>query len=284
MSGGRLQRIHHAATAALLAPPLLYLAATFILPLGQIVQLSLASPEGALAPYATLIGSEVYRRVLANTLLLAVATTLGCLAIGFPIAFVLARLGGGWRTLLLAAVLFPLWISVVVRTFSWMLLLERNGPLNRLLLQFGLVAAPLPLLFNPTGVLIGMVHVLLPYAILPTYAALVRIDPALYRASDMLGAGPLTTLRRVVLPLAAHGLATGATFVFLLSLGFFITPALMGGAASITLPMLIETLVNERLIWPLAAAASVVLLGITLGLLGLAWRFLGTAGLVATRP
>jgi ABC-type spermidine/putrescine transport system permease subunit I len=130
----------------------------------------------------------------------------------------------------------------------------------------------LPLLFNHAGVLIGMVHVLLPYAVLPIYAALARIDPALLRASEGLGASRLTTFRRVLLPLSLRGVATAATFVFLLSLGFFITPALLGGAASMTLSMLIENLVNERLAWALAAAASVVLLGASLLVLAAASR------------
>jgi ABC-type spermidine/putrescine transport system permease subunit I len=268
---------------ALIAPAVLFLTAAFLLPLGQLVLLSFSSRAGPFAPYVDLLTSDVYRRVFANTLSVAAVTTVGCVLIGFPVAFVLARLSGGWRALLLAAVLFPLWISVLVRTFSWMLLLERNGPINRTLVDLGVIAAPLQLLFNQTGVLIGMIHVLLPYAILPIFAALVRIDPALYLASDGLGAGWFTTLRRVVLPLAAHGVATGAVFVFLLSLGFFITPALMGGAASITLPMLIETLVNERLVWPLAAAASVLLLVLTLVILAAASRFANVSGLAA-RP
>lgn len=268
---------------ALIAPAVVFLAMAFLVPLGQLALLSFSSRSGALAPYADLLTSDVYRRVFVNTATVAVVTTCVCLVVGFPVAFALTRLTAGWRALLLAAVLFPLWISVLVRTFSWMLLLERNGPVNRFLVGWGLVDEPLQFLFNQTGVLIGMVHVLLPYAVLPIYAALVRIDPALYLASDGLGAGRLTTFRRVILPLSMHGIATGATFVFLLSLGFFITPALMGGARSITLPMLIETLVNERLQWPLAAAASVILLAMTLLILAATARIANMSGLAAHR-
>ncbi len=113
-----------------------------------------------------------------------------------------------------------------------------------------------------------MVHVLLPYAVLPIYAALLRIDPALLRASEGLGAGRITTFVRVLLPLSAHGVATAAAFLFLLSLGFFVTPALLGGSADITIPMLIDSFVDERLDWPLAAAASMLLLAVTLALVG----------------
>jgi ABC-type spermidine/putrescine transport system permease subunit I len=128
-------------------------------------------------------------------------------------------------------------------------------------------------------VLIGMVHVLLPYAVLPIFAALVAIDPALLRASEGLGASRFTTFRKVLLPQARGGVATGASFVFLLSLGFFITPALLGGARDITLAMLIDSFVEEQLVWPLAGAAAVLLLAATLGVLALAGRALSTARL-----
>ena len=186
------------------------------------------------------------------------------LVIAFPVAFALTRLPRTWRGIVFACVLLPLWISVLVRTFSWMLLLERNGPINRFIVASGLSDQPLSLLFNHTAVLIGMVHVLLPYAVLPIYAALVRIDPALLRASEGLGASAVTTFRRVLFPLSLSGVATAATFTFLLALGFFVTPALLGGASSLTLSMLIDGFVSERLDWPLAAAASVLLLAAAL--------------------
>ena len=182
--------------------------------------------------------------------------------------------------------MLPLWISVLVRTFSWMLILESNGPLNRFLMALGIVDQPLPLLFAFPGVAIGMVHVLLPYAVLPIYAALSRIDPALLRASDGLGASRATTFRRVLLPLSARGLATAATFTFLLSLGFFVTPALLGGPSDTTISMLIDSFVNDRLDWPLAAAASMTLLAMALAVIGLAGRFVPVGALseIAVTP
>jgi ABC-type spermidine/putrescine transport system permease subunit I len=255
-----MSRLGWVGTALLILPALLLLLAVFVAPLLRLVQLSLSSSSGPLAPYRELLTDDVYGRVFINTGLFAIVVTIVALAIGYPLALALTRLSPGWRAGLFVCVLLPLWISVLVRTFSWMLLLEKNGPVNRLLVDSGLKTEPLPLLFNDTGVLIGMVHVLLPYAVLPIYAALVRIDPALLRASEGLGASRWATFAYVLLPLSMRGIATAATFVFLLSLGFFITPALMGGAANITLSMLIETLVNERLAWPLAAAASVILL------------------------
>jgi ABC-type spermidine/putrescine transport system permease subunit I len=131
--------------------------------------------------------------------------------------------------------------------------------------------------------MIGMVHVLLPYAILPLYGAMSRIDPRLLMASDGLGAGLFDTFRRVYFPLCFPGLAGGAIFVFLLSLGFFITPALLGGISNVTLSMLIEHFVNERLVWSLAAAASFILLGLTLALLFLASRLVPIGQALETR-
>ncbi len=248
------------ATAVLLTPALLIVGLAFVVPLARLVGRSFNSPVGPFAAYAQVLGDDIYARVFANTFFFAVVVTIISLLIAYPVAFMLTRLTANWRAALFSCVLLPLWISVLVRTFSWMLLLERNGPINRVLVGSGLSDQPVALLFNHTSVLIGMVHVLLPYAVLPMFAALVRIDPALLRASEGLGAHRHTTFFRVLLPLSLRGVATAATFVFLLSLGFFITPALLGGSASITLSMLIDGFVNDRLDWPLASAASVVLL------------------------
>jgi ABC-type spermidine/putrescine transport system permease subunit I len=270
--------------ALLLAlPALAILSAAFVWPLAKLALLSLSAPAGPLAAYWEILGDGIYRHVFVNTFVFALVVTVVALVIAYPIAFALTRLSFGWRALLFACVLFPLWISVLVRTFSWMLLLEKNGPINRLLIGSGLIDTPLPLLFNSAGVLIGMVHVLLPYAVLPIYAALIRIDPALLRASEGLGASPVTTFRRVLLPLSARGIATAATFVFLLSLGFFVTPMLLGGSGNLTLSMLIESLVNERLNWPLAAAGSIALLAASLLILAIAGRFVPVRTLAEAR-
>jgi ABC-type spermidine/putrescine transport system permease subunit I len=155
-----------------------------------------------------------------------------------------------------------------------MLLLERNGPINRFLMSLHLIDRPLALLFNNTGVVIGMVHVLLPYMILPLYSAMARVDRRLLLASDGLGAGLFDTFRRIYFPLCLPGLAGGAIFVFLLSLGFFITPSLLGGSNAINLSMLIASFVNDRLAWALAAAASMLLLAAVLIIIGIAARLL----------
>ncbi|MBS3649060.1 ABC transporter permease [Pseudaminobacter sp. 19-2017] len=261
-------------TVLLLAPALLVLAAVFVIPLGRLFSLAFTDPAGTWVPFQTLLTSPVYRQVVANTLVVALAVTAICAVLAWPVAYVLSRLKGVWFVIALYGVLFPFWISVLVRTFSWMLLLERNGPLNRMLAGSGMTDGPIALLFNNTGVMIGMVHVLLPYMILPLYSAMTRIDRRLLLASDGLGAGLLDTFRRIYLPLCLPGLAGGATFVFLLSLGFFITPALLGGANAITLSMLIASFVNDRLAWSLAAAGSLALLLIVLLIMGLTAKML----------
>jgi len=270
--------------AALLAPAALIAVFAFLVPLARLVGLSFSAPAGAFVAYAQLLGDDIYARVFVNTFVIAIVVTVVALVIAFPVAFALTRLARAWRAIVFACVLLPLWISVLVRTFSWMLLLERNGPINRLVVASGLADQPLALLFNHTAVLIGMVHVLLPYAVLPIYAALVRIDPALLRASEGLGASGLTTFLRVLLPLSLSGVATAATFTFLLALGFFVTPALLGGSSSLTLSMLIDGFVSERLDWPLAAAASVVLLTAALAVVAIASRFVSVSAIAKGHP
>lgn len=267
---------------ALLMPAAVLLFFIFFLPLLRLLALSFTGEGGPFSTYAHLIGDEIYRKVFFNTVLVAVITTSISIVVSYPVAMVLARLSAGWRALVFGCILLPLWISVLVRTFSWLLLLERNGPINRILIASGITSSPFEILFTQTAVIIGMVHVLMPYAILPIYAALIRIDPALLRASDGLGATKLTTFRRILLPLSARGVITAATFVFLLSFGFFVTPAVLGGARSTTLPMLIDNFVSEQLVWPMAAAASMILLAACLVMLAAASRIIPVHVLVET--
>jgi len=272
-----------AATVLLLLPVLIFLAGWFIAPLIQLFLLSLDAKGGRLAAYEELLHSEVFVAVFINTLRLALTVTLISVLLAYPTAFLLSRLRGGWLTIALYCVLVPLWISVLVRTFSWMLLLERNGPVNAFLIWAQITKAPLKMLFNDFAVHLGMVHVLMPYAVLPIYAAMLKVDQRLVLASDGLGASGIQTFFRVYLPLTMRGVAAGAIFVFLLALGFYITPALLGGLHNLTVAMLIDNFVNERLVWPLAAAASFLLLFMILVILAAAARFLALKEIVDTR-
>ena len=195
----------------------------------------------------------------------------------------LSRLRGYVLSIALWCVLFPLWISVLVRTFAWILLLGQNGPINHLLVASGLVNQPVSFLFNSTGVYIGMVHVLLPYALLPIYTAMRNVEQTLLLASDGLGATPLQTFRRVYLPLTMPGVAAGFLLVFLLALGFYITPAILGGLRNLTVAMLIDLYVTEQLVWPLAAAAAFWLLLFVLVLILIASRLVNVTATVAAR-
>ena len=179
-----------------------------------------------------------------------------------------------WITFQIALifVLLPLWTSVLVRTYAWMVLLGRNGVFNRWLVGAGIVDDPLPLLHNMTGVLIGMVHVLLPYMVLPIYGAVKRLDPAIVAAAEGLGAAPWRIFWRIYLPLTLNGIFAGCVLVFVLSLGFFITPALLGGGRVIMIAILIEQQVRQELNWEFASALSAVLLAATLAVYGLAQR------------
>ena len=270
--GRRCGRRGRWAVCMLLLPALIFMTGAFLAPLAKLLEQSLSDPRGTFAAYAEILGSSVYRRVLLHTLSTALIVTAISIVLACPTAFLLTRLKGARLQVAFWCVLAPLWISSLVRTFSWMLLLETYGPINRLLRAAHLTAAPLKLLFNDTGVYIGMVHVLLPYAILPMYAALVRIDPRLALASEGLGAGPWMTFRRVYLPLSLPGVAAAAMLVFLIALGFFVTPALLGGGRNLTVAILIQSMVDERLAWPIAGAASFILLTATLALLLLTAR------------
>jgi putative spermidine/putrescine transport system permease protein len=270
-------------TWLLLLPVVLFLAGWFITPLVQLFMLSFEGKGGSLSAYGEILTDEVFRAVFWNTLQLAMTVTLISVLLAYPTAYLVSRLKGAWLTLAVYCVLVPFWISVLVRTFSWMLLLERNGPVNTTLKWIGIIDQPLKLLFNDFAVHLGMVHVLLPYAVLPIYAAMLKVDPRLLLASDGLGASGPQTFLRVYLPLTAGGLAAGAIFVFLLSLGFYITPALLGGLHNLTVAMLIDNFVNERLVWPLAAAASFILLVIILAILAVAARFLSLGQILAVR-
>ena len=158
----------------------------------------------------------------------------------------------------------PFWTSFLVRTFSWMILLGRNGAVNKLLLALGITDAPLSLIFNFTGTMIGMVHVLLPYMVFPIYSAMLRVDRDLMLAAEGLGASGWQVFWRVFLPLTMPGVMAGTALVFILSLGFYITPALLGGGRVIMIAVLIEQQVRQFLEWGFASALSILLLIATL--------------------
>jgi putative spermidine/putrescine transport system permease protein len=195
-----------------------------------------------------------------RTLLVSLGTTLICLVLGFPVAAVMAQARPATASWLLMLVLIPFWTSLLVRTTAWVVLLQNQGPVNKLLAWLGLIEQPLALIFNRTGVYIAMVQVLLPYMILPLYSVMKGISPTHLRAAASLGARPLRAFRTVYLPLTAPGIAAGATLVFVLSVGFYVTPALVGGPGDQMIGYFIAYLTNSAVNWGLASALGALLL------------------------
>jgi putative spermidine/putrescine transport system permease protein len=249
-------------TLALTLPALLLLLLLFVLPLGRLFALSFAG--GSLEWYAKALTGGLYTTILLRTFEIAAIVTICCLVIGYPVAFLLATTTPAWRAIGFAFVMLPLWTSVLVRTYAWMVLLGRNGIINRLLIDTGLMEQPLPMLNSKMAVVLGMVHVMLPFMILPIYSAVTRIDPDLPKAARGLGASTRRVVTTIYLPLSLRGILAGVTLVFVVSLGFYITPALLGGGKVLMFAMVIEQQVREFLAWNFASALSVILLAVTL--------------------
>ena len=260
--------------ALLVLPAAAFLAVFFLMPLIEMSARSVTEPAGAgLSNYARFFAEEAYVRVLANTFWIAIITTTACLLIGFPFAYLMTVAPGRIAGLLLIAVLLPFWSSALVRTFAWQVILRDTGIINSFLVDFGLVSEPLPLIRTTTGVVIGMTHILLPFMVLPIWAVLRRIDPEYGRAASNLGASPATAFRRIVLPLSLPGVLAGCLLVFVLALGFYITPALLGGPRDQMISQLIVEQVERQLDWGFAAAMSVLLMATTFAILFAASRF-----------
>jgi len=248
----------------LLLPALAVLAILFVYPLLGIVDRSVYKGGYTLAAYRQVFGVPVYLQVLVATFKVSAVVTAVCLALGYPLAYVLTTRRPRTAQLLMIIVVLPFFTSIIVRTYAWMVLLGRNGIVNQYLIALGVTEKPLSLLYNQAGVVIGMTYVLLPYMVLTLYSVMRGIDPGLVRAAHSLGASRIQAFRRVFLPLSLPGIAGGTLLVFILSLGFFITPALMGGPGDVMIAMLIEREVEITLNWSFASALAVVLLALTL--------------------
>jgi putative spermidine/putrescine transport system permease protein len=260
--------------AFLIAPAFALLGLLFIVPLAWffVGALSEGQSLGLAEHFAEVLTSRAVVTALITTNWISLLVTVIALVVGYPIAYYLAN-QTGWRfALVLFCIIVPYFTSVIVRTYSWMVLLGRNGIINQALQSAGLTDAPLPRLYNKLGVLIGMTYVLLPYMILTLYAAMRGIDPTRTRAAYGLGAGRFYTFWRIYFPLSLHGVISGSLIVFILAIGFFITPALMGGPSDVMIAMLIERAVEITLDWTSAAIMSIVLLAVTLALYVIYYR------------
>jgi len=252
---------------ALVGPALALLGVFFVLPLGNVVRWSVLDPGGAGLTgvyYVRALSETIYLRVILNTFRISLYVTVICLLLAYPVAYLLASVPRRVANLLMILVVLPFWISLLVRLYAWIILLQKAGLVNSALLRLGLVTEPLPLVYNLTGVIVGMVHVLLPFMILPLYSVMKGIDPNLMVAAQNLGGTPAQAFRRVFLPLTYPGIGAGVLMVFMLSIGYFVTPALLGGLKETFIAQLIEQQVSVLIDWNFAAALAALLLAVTL--------------------
>lgn len=245
-------------------PTLLLLLAFFVLPVLGLLLRSVLEPTLGLSNYTELFASSTYARVLFNTFYISAMVTIIAVIIGFPIAWLLAILPGRWPQILLAVIILSMWTGLLTRTYAWMILLQRTGLINKFLVATGVTSSPLALVNNSTGVIIGMIYIMLPFIILPLLAKIKAIDPSILRAAALCGGNRWQCFSKVLLPLAVPGIAAGALMVFVMSLGYFVTPALLGGASSMMLAELIVQLIQSLTNWGLGGAAAFVLLVATL--------------------
>lgn len=255
-----------------MVPLVVFLLAAFVGPLAAMLARSFTDPAAGVGNYEAFFGSPVYLDVLSNTFQISGLVTLFTLLLGFPYAYLMTLATPFWRGVLLVAVLLPFWTSLLVRTFAWVLMLGDSGVINQTLIGAGLIEEPIGLIRTTTGVLIGMVQVMLPFAVLPIFATMRGIDRRLVQAAEGLGARPVVAFWRVYAPLTLPGVAAGSLLVFICSIGFYVTPALLGGPKDTMMGELIVQQVSAVLRWGFACALAVILLIVTGALLWLVSR------------
>jgi len=271
-----LQRAQVWTWAAMGGPLALLLVLFLVYPVGQLLLLSVHNDAGfTLAPYRQLFASAVYVDVLLITLKISLATTFVCVVTGYPIAYLISVVGKERKATLLFWVLLSFWTSFLVRAFAWVVLLGRNGVVNKLLLSLGIVSAPVDLLYSFGAVLIGMVNALLPLAVLTMLSVMENIDRNLPRAAATLGAGPGMAFWKIYFPLSLPGVAAAGIMVFVTAIGFFIVPALLGGRRETMITQLIIDQVQQTMNWGFAGAISVLLLIVVLVVFAIYDRLLG---------
>jgi len=258
----------------LVAPACLFLGLVFVLPLVQVLVLSVTDPAVSLDHYRRVFTTPLYLRVMATTFRTALTVTLLCLVLGYPLAYVMARRGGRLALALLAVIGTSFWTSFLVRTYAWIVILGAKGPVVALAHALGLGPPP-QLLFTTFASTLGMTHILLPYMVMALYAVMKKIDANHLRAAASLGAPPLQGFRHVFLPLSLPGVVNGCLLVFTLCLGFYVTPVLLGSPRDMMISQLVAQQVDELLAWGFASALSVVLLAATFTVIGVYTRFVG---------
>jgi len=272
----RDERLERLRLFGLGSPAILLILVVLVIPVGWLFYVSFIGADGrfSLENYERMINSRSYSRIFVTTFQVSFLTTAICVLIGYPLAYFMSQMPPRIASLCMLAVLLPFWTSLLVRTYAWLVLLQRQGLVNEWGMALGLWDAPLKLMHNMTGTLIGMVHIMLPFLILPTYGAMKAISADYLKAASNLGATPRTAFWTVFFPLSTPGLFAGALMVFILCLGFFVTPAVLGGGRVILVSMQIVSNIELFVNWGAASALGVVLLVLTVTILWVASRFL----------
>ena len=260
----------------LASPAVLLVMIVMVLPVGWLFWLSFTGDDGSfsLEHYQRMVDSKSYARTFKTTFQVSLFTTLICILIGYPLAYFMAQLSPRAANLCLITVLVPFWTSLLVRTYAWLVLLQRKGLINTWGIEAGLWDEPIKLVHNLTGTLIGMVHIMLPFLILPLYSSMRAISKDYLLAASNLGASPISAFWRIYFPLSLPGLFAGSLLVFVICLGFFVTPAVLGGGKIIMVSMRITTNIELFFNWGAASALGVVLLILTVIILWIASRAL----------
>lgn len=250
----------------LLVPPSLFLLRFMFIPLFTILKLSFLDPAGGLSvdSYLRFFSDGVYFKVILLTLRVSLVVMLLCLFLGYPVAYAMTKCSKRVTAFIMILVMIPFWTSLLVRTYAWMMLLRSDGVINNLLLKMGLISHPLQLMNNTLAVYIGMTHVLLPYMILSLYPVLASIDGNYVKAAMNLGANSWQAFFKVYVPLSMQGVSAGSILVFVMAIGYFITPSLLGGSNTIMISQLIQVQVSRLLNWNFSSAVSMVLLLVSL--------------------
>ena len=263
------------ALLGLCSPALLLVLVLLVVPVGWLFYVSFIGADGSfsLENYERMVARKSYWRIFQTTFEVSLMTTAICILLGYPLAYFLSQLPPRIANLCLITVLLPFWTSLLVRTYAWLVLLQRSGLVNEWAMDLGLWTEPLKLVHNMTGTLIGMVHIMLPFLVLPVYSSMKAIDRDYMKAASNMGAGPVWAFWTVFFPLSLPGLLAGSLIVFVLCLGFFVTPAVLGGGKVIMVSMKIASNIELFVNWGAASALGVVLLVMTFAVLWIAARF-----------
>jgi putative spermidine/putrescine transport system permease protein len=256
----------------LVTPAMLLIAMLFIVPVLRVLWLSVSEPSLGLQNYALLGSSDTIHRIAATTAWLCILTTALTVLLGYIIAYAMVHAGGREMRIMLFLIVLTFWLSILARSFAWVILLRTNGPINQLLLATGVINQPLNLVRNSFGVTVGMVHVMLPLAILPLFSALRGIDQRVIAAARGLGCGGIRAFLWVFLPLSLPGIMAATVLTFVFSLGFFVTPAILGGGRVIMIAEYIRTQFELTLRWGFAAMLATTLLIAVFAVLAIASR------------